>query len=368
MRKINYWKFLFFLIFFGLFLKLAYPIYQGDQLNNGERSFFSLVKSKFLEKQEPINVIIAATPLQAKIAEKIIEHYPDEKFYFVMLAHNGKNNAYEHYFNQLKNKTDKALSFYFSNMTVDELSLFEIKIKSLLFPEVKRFFMANIEKREIHAMMSSYPNAEIKTFDDGTMNIIKNSQLLTNDNYAKTGKYYKYFPHHLTKSMIRENSTEHFTIFKDFKNAMDNGNRKITYIPLFNTKNIPNSTKIKDTIKILLGTVEEELKETSEKVIEEFSIKYTTKHPRQNYDLDNAITLKSDLIIEDYLLQEIDKNPHTQYEIYTFFSGAGLTIKDFPNVKVFAIKPTSFPDDYWLNPVYELFEQANIPILYFNDK
>lgn len=124
---------------------------------------------------------------------------------------------------------------------------------------------------------------------------------------------------------------------------------------------------VEDTIKILLGAVEENLKETSEKALQLFNIKYTILHPRQNYRLDNVITLESNLLIEDYLLQEIEKNPHTQYEIYTFFSGAALTLKDFPNVKVFGIKPTSFPDDYRFSPIYELFEKAQIPILELKD-
>ncbi|HGH0136839.1 TPA: glycosyltransferase family 52, partial [Neisseria meningitidis] len=62
------------------------------------------------------------------------------------------------------------------------------------------------------------------------------------------------------------------------------------------------------------------------------------------------------------------KNPHTRYEIYTFFSGAALTMKDFPNVHVYALKPASLPKDYWLKPVYALFTQSGIPILTFDDK
>ena len=72
--------------------------------------------------------------------------------------------------------------------------------------------------------------------------------------------------------------------------------------------------------------------------------------------------------LEDYILKEIEKNPNTQYEIYTFFSGAAITMKDFPNLNVYAIKPTSLPKDYFLNPVQKLYQQVGIQILEFKDK
>lgn len=56
------------------------------------------------------------------------------------------------------------------------------------------------------------------------------------------------------------------------------------------------------------------------------------------------------------------------YEIYTFFSGAAITMKDFPNLNVYAIKPTSLPKDYFLNPVQKLYQQVGIQILEFKDK
>ena len=43
-------------------------------------------------------------------------------------------------------------------------------------------------------------------------------------------------------------------------------------------------------------------------------------------------------------------------------------MKDFPNVSVYALKPSSLPSDYWLTPIYELFQKSNIPILEFDDK
>lgn len=197
---------LFILIFI---LGIFYPIYLGEKLNRGERNFIDLVKTKLFEKQDSVNVIICATPLQAKIAQKIIEQYPQEKFYSIMLAQNEpiSDDVYTHYANELKPFSEKTLSFFSPKGKLHNITLLEIKLKSFFFPPVKRFFVANMEKYQVHTLINSFPDAEIKTFDDGTVNIIDNSPMLSDKN--------------LDLKKIREKSTEHFTIFKDLPNAME---------------------------------------------------------------------------------------------------------------------------------------------------
>ena len=293
------------------------------------------------------------------------------------MSHSGKNEKYDYYSSILSQKSERFYSFYIEPQSQNKLfvytSLLELKRKSLLFPPLKTIYLAHISSPEIHTLVSTYPTVEIRTFDDGSSNLLKESAFLNNANRISTGKtsrkFYEIFINS-TQSVksVRERSTEHYTIFKDLKNIMDDGHRKMHYLPLFDVSKLKPSKEIKDTIKILLGSPEKEMKEISEKVIKHFGIKYATLHPRQRYELSNAITLQSPYIIEDYMLKEIEKNPHTRYEIYTFFSGAALTMKDFPNVSVYALKPSSLPGDYWLTPIYELFQKSNVPILEFNDK
>lgn len=142
----------------------------------------------------------------------------------------------------------------------------------------------------------------------------------------------------------------------------------MTYLPLFDASELKAGDETGGTVRILLGSPDKEMKEISEKAAKNFNIQYVAPHPRQTYGLSGVTTLNSPYVIEDYILREIKKNPHTRYEIYTFFSGAALTMKDFPNVHVYALKPASLPKDYWLKPVYALFTQSGIPILTFDDK
>ena len=293
------------------------------------------------------------------------------------MSHSGKNEKYDYYSSILSQKSEKFYSFYIEPQSQNKLfvytSLLELKFKSLLFPPLKTIYLAHISSPEVHTLVSTYPNAEIRTFDDGSSNLLKKSAFLNNANRISTGemsrKFYEIFINS-TQSVksVRERSIEHYTIFKDLKNIMDDGHRKMHYLPLFDVSKLKPSKEIRDTVKIILGSPDKGMKEISEKAIKHFRIKYATLHPRQRYELSNAITLQSPYIIEDYMLKEIEKNPHKRYEIYTFFSGAALTMKDFPNVSVYALKPSSLPRDYWLTPIYELFQKSNVPILEFNDK
>ena len=350
----------------------------GDKKNIGERNAWVLLKDKIQNtSQEPVNLVVCWTPLQMLIAEKIIKSHPNEKFYTIVMSHSGKNEKYDYYSSILSQKSERFYSFYLEPQSQNKLfvytSLLELKLKSLLFPPLKTIYLAHISSPEIHTLVSTYPTVEIRTFDDGSSNLLKKSAFLNNANRISTGevsrRFYELFINS-TQSVksVRERSIEHYTIFKDLKNIMDDGHRKMTYLPLFDVSKLKPSKEIKDTIKILLGSPEKEMKEVSEKATKHFGIKYATLHPRQRYELSNAITLQSPYIIEDYMLKEIEKNPHKRYEIYTFFSGAALTMKDFPNVSVYALKPSSLPSNYWLTPIYELFQKSDIPILEFDDK
>ena len=365
-------------ILFIIFFVIGVFLFIGDQKNIGERNAWVLLKDKIQNtSQEPVNLVVCWTPLQMLIAEKIIKSHPNEKFYMIVMSHSGKNEKYDYYSSILSQKSERFYSFYLEPQSQNKLfvytSLLELKLKSLLFPPLKTIYLAHISSPEIHTLVSTYPTVEIRTFDDGSSNLLKKSAFLNNANRISTGemsrKFYENFINS-TQSVksVRERSTEHYTIFKDLKNIMDDGHRKMTYLPLFDVSKLKPSKEIKDTIKILLGSPEKEMKEVSEKATKHFGIKYATLHPRQRYELSNAITLQSPYIIEDYMLKEIEKNPHTHYEIYTFFSGAALTMKDFPNVSVYALKPSSLPSDYWLTPIYELFQKSDIPILEFDDR
>lgn len=318
-------------------------------------------------EKDAVNLILCHTTLQMLIAEKIIDKHPDERFYIVLIS-NIKNGKYDYYFNRLRKKAERGYSFYYIYLDKKGwfTSLLEYKIKGYLLPKIKAIYLASIDRSDIITFISSISKAKIITFDDGTINLISQSIFLGNKEYIREEflNFFRFISNGLTIKKIRDTSVEHYTIFRDLKNIMDDGRRKITYLPLLDYEDLElNTAGVKNIVKILLGSVEYDLKLPSEKAIDLFGIQYLVLHPRQEYKLGGVINLETDLIIEDYLFQEIKENPNNQYEIYSFFSSALLILKNFPNLKVFALKPEFISDDHWISPVYDLFQESDIPII-----
>lgn len=349
-----------------IFLGTIYIGYRIDDYNQGNRNLLNLIKTKFTEK-EKVNLIICGSPLQMLIAEKIIEQNPNEKFYFVLISFT-KNDKFTHYFQRLQEKTSQAYFFkfptkeYYPNFF--KFSLLELRLKSFLLPEVKRIYLANINSVEVQTLINYHRKAEIKTFDDGTINLV-NSDLQKNTDILRNTPYKNIFNPDLDTQTLTKASTEHYTIFKNLKNKFDNNQRKITHIELFKKEDLPtnNQNEIKDTIKIFLGLVDNNrMLEISEKVIDKYNIEYVSLHPRQKEAPKNAKVIETPLVLEDFLIQELKKNPHTLYHIYTFFSSAALNIKDFPRVEITALKHKKFPKKESLREVYPLFTKSGIKI------
>lgn len=168
---------------FGIF-------YTFDRVNQGERNAVSLLKDKlFNEEGEPVNLIFCYTILQMKVAERIMAQHPGERFYVVLMSEN-RNEKYDYYFNQIKDKAERAYFFhlpYGLNKSFNFIpTMAELKVKSMLLPKVKRIYLASLEKVSIAAFLSTYPDAEIKTFDDGTINLIQSSSYL-GDEFSVNG-------------------------------------------------------------------------------------------------------------------------------------------------------------------------------------
>jgi len=95
LKSIQMLKKIIFALLATLFMAGGILFYLGDKNNSGERNFLPLLRDKlFDEPKEPVNVIFCMTTLQMVIAEKIIEKYPNEKFYAVLISLD-KNEKYE---------------------------------------------------------------------------------------------------------------------------------------------------------------------------------------------------------------------------------------------------------------------------------
>lgn len=303
-----------------------------------------------------MNLIVCCTPLQVLIAEKIMEKYPNEAFFGVML-HTVENKKFEHYKQRLSKKT---AGFFSLHQHKDRFSLVKeiIQIKCRFQSKTfKRVFVSNLIELHLQFLLSAVKFDEFYTFDDGTINIVESSPLLKDDpntllrksiNLILGNKY--------TTQSLRARSQAHYTIYPQFKNIIEN-TIGIDLMPYLETESDNG-----EVVNILLGQPiypdNSENVVLTESVISRFNIHYYLPHPRETYRLNNVEYIETPLIFEDYMTTEFAKR---KCRVYTYCSSAVLNVINSKNIEVVALRIDS--TDKAVMNCYELFEKVGINII-----
>lgn len=304
-----------------------------------------------------MNLIICCTPLQVLIAEKIIEMHPEKRFFGVML-HTVENKKFDYYKRRLQAKTDGFFSMVQHN---DRWNLLKEIVQLKSYFSGKQFntvFLANFPELQIQFLLSSIEFKELNTFDDGTVNIVKNSHFLNDDPNTFTRKLINaLLGNKYSTPKLRLLSSKHYTIYPDFPNIISNT------VPINLMENNEATSVSSEKINILLGQPvyvdNKQNIEMAQKVIKQFNIHYYLPHPREKYQLQNVEYIDTHLIFEDYIAQEfVDR----KCCVYTYCSSAILNVMNkSPNVDVVALRVES--DDLGVQGCYDLFEQVGIKII-----
>lgn len=307
-----------------------------------------------------MNLIICCTPLQVLIAEKIIEQHHKELFFGIML-HTVENDKFTHYKNRLKQKCQ--VGFFSMLQHSDRINLLKEILKLKKYFNQKNFdkvFLANLSELHIQFLLSFIKFNEINTFDDGAVNIVKNSPFLQESpntlirktiNLALGNKY--------STQKLRSLSKMHYTIYANFPNIIKN----TISIELIDKEISEINTE--KTINILLGqpvyNSDNANIALAQSVIQHFQIDYYFPHPREKYRLENVVYIDTPLIFEDYILSQTRQQ---RYKIYTYFSSVILNLMGkSENIEIFALKIDT--KDPAFNATYNLFEELGINIVDF---
>ncbi|KMK50821.1 CMP-N-acetylneuraminate-beta-galactosamide-alpha-2, 3-sialyltransferase [[Actinobacillus] muris] len=304
-----------------------------------------------------MNLILCYTPLQVLIAEKIIERYPTENFYGVMLC--SVNNAkFEYYRERLAQKCQHFFSFI---QRTDRIGLFK-QILCLKYQfHRKKFdnvFIASINDIQMQFILSSIRFDTLYTFDDGTANIVPSSVYYQPEvNTPIRRNINKYLRNKFNAEKIKKCAQLHYTIYPQFTNIIKN----TAYIDLSHSSSFEGKKK-DAAINILLGQPvyldNDKNIELANGVIKRFNIDYYLPHPREQYQLENVTYINTPLIFEDYISQQTTDK---QFRIYTYFSSAVLNVMSNSNLDIYALRINVDKQEYL--ECYELFEKVGINII-----
>ena len=310
-------------------------------------------------------LIICATPLHIRIAERIIEKDPKEE-YFILTYLNTYNSKTLYYHEQLIKRCRGGIVVIKSDKegTINAyLNILKLLSIGLRIPKCKTVYLTNTNVPDIHLMLIRQRKAEIITFDDGTRNII--------DDIPEDFFYFKLLQLYLYKynlipsnQYLKNQHSKHYSIYK-YPNNMGPSE----YLPLFTTDTESEGKKFNEEELILLGQpiyeleIQSKIKNTTltEQVIKDYHINKYFPHPRENYHISDVEYIDTPLIIEDYLIQELKEHPERKYIIYSYCSTAVLNLQGVSKqIEFVLLKPQDAPE--FLQGVYTLFEKLGLQI------
>ena len=271
------------------------------------------------------NLIIATTPLQAKIANYIQKLYSEEKFLKVYITP-VMNERQEYY------SCDFDLIFHVADEATYEQALSECA------KEFDKIFYASFDNPLILDKVASSKYKHLMSFDDGYANIYPRGMYALPLNYRQVGKS------GLTRDDLINKTEKHYTLYNSDFHVV--AKEKLVHLENFFKLDVEPVQNGK-TAKVLLGqNFSEEDESISVNFITTYAkalnIDYYVPHPKERFKIDNVKYLVTPLIFEDALVELFKQYEYV--EVYHFTSSVSLHLKNTQNVSVKGIAVQYYND------------------------
>ena len=271
------------------------------------------------------NLIIATTPLQAKIANYIQNLYSEEKFLKVYLTP-VMNERQEYY------SRDFDLVFHVADEATYEQALNECA------KEYDKIFYASFDNQLILDIVARSKYKQLMSFDDGYADIYPKGMYAQPLNNMQVGKY------GLTRDDLINNTEKHYTLYESDFHVV--AKEKLVHLENFFKLDIDPVNNGK-TAKVLLG---QNFSEEDESISVNFitiyakalNVDYYVPHPKEKFKIDNVKYLVTPLIFEDALVELFKE--YEFVEVYHFTSSVSLHLKNTKNVVVKGIEVAYYND------------------------
>ena len=181
-----------------------------------------------------MNLILCSTPLQLKIALRIIE---TKELSHVVLVFTGimPNKRSSYYLAQAESLVEKIFFFDKNTQLKKSRSDYLTKMAKKLIvdyslEDVDNIYMANLNDRFYHHLLSVLPHQALYTFDDGTENVNPFSKFYRNKRYSWLRKRFQHRNgRRFWLEEVLAETRSHYTIYKHLPNVVSN----TRYIPLY---------------------------------------------------------------------------------------------------------------------------------------
>lgn len=271
------------------------------------------------------HLIIATTPLQAKITQHIKGLYLDKDFVSLYVSP-VKNARQEHY----------AKDFDHVHYPQDAEDLAQICQE--LAGDYDTIFYASFDNNLILDLVASSTYQHLMSFDDGYADIYPLGM------YALPLKPSQVGSLGLTRDDLIERTEKHYTLYRSDYHVV--AREKLVYLEhFFDLSQAPVSNG--KTVKVLLGQkFSEEDDQISIRFISTYAkalaIDLYLPHPKETFTIPDVTYLETELIFEDALALLFKE--YEFVHVYHFTSSVSLHLQNTPNVRVTGIALPYYED------------------------
>lgn len=283
-------------------------------------------------------VLMCQTPLQALIAEKIIEKNTDTQFFPVYTAYEW-NHKHEHYATRLLTTCQCGIKREMP--TIAHIAQLTTEIVAMDFNDI---YFASIDAPLNLAILSAKENITIYTYDDGAANVTPKSIYLRK---AKQPVAYPGLDIHWDKEKVRATSQKHYTIFNSTFNIVPTD--KLVYVELFPVERTKSKTTYNKKVSVLIGQMilsPEENEQMMYRVMSEHNIDYYFPHPvEKTLEMISDKVIHTHLVFEEYMVTLLET--YDEIALYHFCSTVALNLKHHPRVKEIIIDKMYYDSWYF---------------------
>lgn len=279
-----------------------------------------------------MDLIICLTPLHTLIAQRIIEYKNIENYDVLYIVESKKKQSKsEYYYRIISEKSNVSLMQYIDPKSnrLDKVCIL-LNILSKFRKKYNTVYIANFENLHSLCLLSYKRFNKIETFDDGIGNIVTSSAFYRDDNISFKRRLLriKYNP-----QTIKNYSSKHYTIFKNFTNIIDN----TKFLPLYDNINQDLEEDIEKTITIFLGQplYETDMRDSKlvvQKILDNIKPDYYFPHPREVDEFDHTQYINTNLIFEDYIIKNLEQYKNIHFEVISIFSTALINVYQLPRI------------------------------------
>lgn len=292
-----------------------------------------------------MDLFICHTPLQAKIAMRVIEEQGIANYHVFYFSH-VKNDTQLKYYNQLSANAQNATFYICEARFPKYFSVMKNIFKGKRYSNV---YVASIDNIYVHLALTHCRFEQLNTFDDGGANIDQSSLYYVSERSWFSEFIYYVFGSRYSLNKVKLKSKKHFSIYKGRPNIVS----PIVYIDLFSKPVVKNgSVELQKECTVFLGSYFNYISKNGpdlllEKLAHYFGSKesvFYIPHPMETSEHFSQFSrLEKGKLAEDLILELAER--YEKVNVYGIASSALFNLLDIPSINVNTIVSSELTDN-----------------------